>query len=295
MSSYEFYIVDVFAESKYAGNQLAVLRNVGDMSSEMMQTIAKETNFAETTFIISDDENAGGYDVRIFTPEEEMPFAGHPTLGTAYIIRNEIIKQPLDSLKLNLKVGQIPVTFNKTPEGDEILWMKQIEPTFGRTLDIDIIAEILGLNADDFDDRFPIQEVSTGVPFLMTPLVNLDAVKRVIINQTKYFELIKALDAKDILVFSPDTYNDDHDLNVRMFALYHGIPEDAATGSANGCLAGYLIKHKYFNSDNIDICVEQGYEIKRPSKLNLKANNADGKINIYVGGKVQMIARGEFV
>jgi len=123
----------------------------------------------------------------------------------------------------------------------------------------------------------------------------MDAVKRVVINQAKYFELIKALDAKDILVFSPDTYNEDHDLNVRMFAFYHGIPEDAATGSANGCLAGYLIEHRYFNSDSIDICVEQGYEIKRRSKLNLKADNTSGKININVGGKVQMIAQGEFV
>ena len=295
MSKYDFYIVDVFTESKYAGNQLAVFRRAADISSEMMQKIAKETNFAETTFILSDNEREGGYDVRIFTPESEMPFAGHPTLGTAYIIRNEIIGKPIESLKLNLQVGQIPVTFKNTESGQEILWMKQIQPTFGKVLEIPVVAEILGLNADDFDQRYPIEEVSTGLPFVITPLKTMDAIKRVVINQRKYYELIENLDAKDILVFSPETYSQENQLNARVFPLFHGIPEDPATGSANGCLAGYLIKNRYFDNDSIDICVEQGYEIKRPSKLYLQADRDGDKININVGGKVQMVARGEFV
>jgi len=295
MSKYDFYIVDVFTESKYAGNQLAVFRRAADISSEMMQKIAKETNFAETTFILSDNEREGGYDVRIFTPESEMPFAGHPTLGTAYIIRNEIIGKPIESLKLNLQVGQIPVTFKNTESGQEILWMKQIQPTFGKVLEIPVVAEILGLNADDFDQRYPIEEVSTGLPFVITPLKTMDAIKRVVINQRKYYELIENLDAKDILVFSPETYSQENQLNARVFPLFHGIPEDPATGSANGCLAGYLIKNHYFDNDSIDISVEQGYEIKRPSKLYLQADRDGDKININVGGKVQMVARGEFV
>lgn len=295
MSRHDFYIVDVFTESKYAGNQLAVFRQAADIPSEMMQKIARETNFAETTFILSDDEREGGYDVRIFTPESEMPFAGHPTLGTSYIIRNEIIKKPVESLRLNLPVGQIPVTFRQTESGQEILWMKQIQPTFGKVLDVEAVTEILNLSENDFDRGHPIEEVSTGLPFVIAPLKTMEAVKRARINQPKYFELIESLEAKDIMVFSPETYNQDHQLNVRVFPLYHGIPEDPATGSANGCLAGYLVKNRYFGNDHIDICVEQGYEIKRPSKLYLQARQEGDKIDINVGGKVQMVARGEFV
>ena len=294
MSKHDFYIVDVFAESKYAGNQLAVFRRAADIPSEMMQKIARETNFAETTFILSDDEREGGFDVRIFTPEDEVPFAGHPTLGTSYIIRNEIIGKPIESLKLNLKVGQIPVTFKQTESGQEILWMRQIQPKFGKTLEVGIVAEMLGLKTADFDTRFPIMEVSTGLPFVIAPLKTMQAVKSMMIDQRKYWELVENLEAKDIMVFSPETYNRDHQLNARVFPLCHGIPEDPATGSANGCLAGYLVRSRYFDNDKIDICVEQGYEIGRPSKLYLKAEQDGDNININVGGKVQMVARGEF-
>ena len=124
-------IVDVFAEEKYAGNQLAVVRYGRDLSDVTMQKIAREVNFSETTFITSDQEHDGGYDVRIFTPKEEIPFAGHPTLGTAYVIRKEIVTRPVDQVLLNLKVGQIPVSFSS----EDILWMKQKEPTFSAAFD----------------------------------------------------------------------------------------------------------------------------------------------------------------
>jgi trans-2,3-dihydro-3-hydroxyanthranilate isomerase len=127
-----YYIVDVFAEERYKGNQLAVFCHVGDLSSEEMQKIAKETNYSETTFILSDETRDRGYDVRIFTPNEEVPFAGHPTLGTAFIIRNEIMEVKKDQLTLNLKVGDIPVTFDDTGT----IWMKQKEPTFEKTYQI---------------------------------------------------------------------------------------------------------------------------------------------------------------
>ncbi len=116
MTTVPFHIVDVFAEHKYAGNQLAVFRNARGLSSEDMQKIAKEMGFSETTFVLSDAEREGGYDVRIFTPTAEVPFAGHPTLGTAYIIRQEIVRTPVQAVTLNLQVGQIPVRFD--PQGD---------------------------------------------------------------------------------------------------------------------------------------------------------------------------------
>jgi trans-2,3-dihydro-3-hydroxyanthranilate isomerase len=287
-----YSIVDVFAEGKYTGNPLAVFKNAGNISDSEMQQIAKEINYSETTFIMSNSKSDGGYDVRIFTPTEEIPFAGHPTLGTAYIIQNEVLEEPLDKLILNFKGGQIPVSFNNE---EEILWMKQNEPTFGQTLDPNKVSDVLNIDQENIDDQFPIQEVSTGLPVIIVPLKSLEAVKKVRINKEKYFELIEHTDAKAIMVFCPETYHSKNDLNVRDFADYYGIPEDAATGSANGCLASYLVKYKFFDKSKINIRVEQGYEIERPSLLFLKAVEDNGKFNINVGGKVVKIAQGEWV
>lgn len=288
-----FYIVDVFAEEKYAGNQLAVVRDAAGLSDSDMQNITKEMNYSETTFILSDEQRNGGYNVRIFTPAEEVPFAGHPTLGTAYVIQREIIKEPAETIILNLKVGQIPVTFNYTGKEKNVLWMKQIEPTFGQIIEPEQVSEVLGIYEKDIDERFPVQEVSTGMFFMIVPLKTLDAVKRAKIDKDKYFKLIENRQAKAILVFCPETYIKENDLNVRVFVDYFGIPEDPATGSGNGCLAGYLVKHRYFDKDQIDIRVEQGYEIARHSLLYLRAENKEGQIDIFVGGKVAMTARGE--
>ena len=291
MEKINYSIVDVFSEGKYTGNPLAVFKNAGNISDSEMQQIAKEINYSETTFILSDSKNDGGFDVRIFTPNEEVPFAGHPTLGTAYIIQNEVLEEPLDKLILNFKGGQIPVSFNNQ---EEILWMKQNEPTFGHILDTNKVSDVLNIDKENIDDRFPIQEVSTGLPVIIVPLKSLEAVKKVKINKEKYFELIEHTDAKAIMVFSPETYHSENDLNVRDFADYYGIPEDAATGSANGCLASYLVKYQYFEKSEINIRVEQGYEIERPSLLFLKASDDNGKINVNVGGKVVKIAQGEW-
>jgi len=290
-----FYIVDVFAEEKYAGNQLAVFRGAKALSDVDMQRIAKEMNFSETTFILSDEKCEGGYDVRIFTPETELPFAGHPTLGTAYVIQHEIVKEPVDEVVLNLKVGQIPVTFSYDGKHADILWMKQLNPVFDQTLDAGLISEVLSLDLRDVDERFPVQEVSTGVPCIIVPLKTLDALKRARISRDRYFEFVKDTQAKTILIFCPKTYKKENDLNVRFFADYYGVPEDPATGSGNGCLAGYLVKHRYFGKDRIDIRVEQGYEIGRPSLLLLKAEEKGEEIDVYVGGKVVMVAKGEFI
>ncbi len=290
-----FYIVDVFAEKKYAGNQLAVFRDAKRLPDEKMQKFAKEMNYSETTFILSELKRDEGYDVRIFTPEEEIPFAGHPTLGTAFVIQQEIIKEPVDEVILNLKVGQIPVKFNYQREKPDILQMKQKAPTFDQTFDKERIAFVLNLGEKDIDDKLPVQEVSTGLPFIIVPLKTLNSVKKAKIEKDQYLELIKTTQAKAILIFCPETYKKKNDLNVRVFADYYGVPEDPATGSANGCLAGYLVKHRYFGKDKIDLRVEQGYEVGRPSLLFLKSEDMGKKIDVFVGGRVLMVAKGEFV
>jgi trans-2,3-dihydro-3-hydroxyanthranilate isomerase len=291
MKKLPFYIVDVFAEKKYAGNQLAVFREAGKLSSDEMQQIARETNFSETTFILKDKQSYGGFDVRIFTPGEEVPFAGHPTLGTAYVIRNEILKGKAETLTLNLKVGKIPVSFGQ----DGYIWMKQVEPEFGKEYSAEVIAAIIGLPVADFDGRYPIQEVSTGLPFFIVPLKTIAALKAAKVNRDKYFAFIKNSWAKGILIFCPQAHETQNDISVRVFVDCFGIPEDPATGSGNGCLAGYLVKYRYFGKDQIDIRSEQGYEIGRPSLLLLKAEQVGSQINIAVGGKAVIVAKGEFV
>ena len=174
MRKLTFYIVDVFAEKNYAGNQLAVFRHAEAVSTDEMQQIAREMNFSETTFILSGEQPNGGCDVRIFTPKEEVPFAGHPNLGTAHIIQNEILQGNAKKVCLNLKVGQIPVTF----EQNGYCWMKQIEPTFGQQLNREIMAPILGLDVSEIDERYPIEEVSTGLPFFIVPLKTIAGLKR---------------------------------------------------------------------------------------------------------------------
>ncbi|MFX1411806.1 MAG: PhzF family phenazine biosynthesis protein [Promethearchaeota archaeon] len=291
MNNCKFYIVDVFAERKYEGNQLAVFTCQEPLTDSQMQRIAKEMNYSETTFITSFEN----YEVRIFTPETELPFAGHPTLGTAYVIQQEFIKGKVKTIPLKLKIGQIPVLFKYKGDFVTEVWMEQKEPTFHGFFAPDLIAKILNLKEDDIDKRFKIQEVSTGVPTIIVPLKSLNALKRAKINKDLYYDLIENTKAKTILIFCPETYDKNNDLNVRFFADFYGVPEDPATGSANGCLAAYLVRHEYFIKKYINIRVEQGYEIGRPSLLLLRAEEKEGKFYVSVGGKVVIVAKGELI
>ena len=285
------YLVDVFAVRKYTGNQLAVVADAGNLSEVEMQAIAREINFSETSFILDRQLRNGGYDVRIFSPQKELPFAGHPTLGTAYIVQNEFLKGSEDPIVLNLKVGQIRVK----PQKSGLLRMQQNTPVFGPCFERATLAEVLNVEIEQIDPRFPIQEVSTGVPFVIVPLKTHETLKNARVNREQYFEWAKSTQTQTILIFCPETYGSENDLSVRVFAECLGIPEDPATGSANGCLAGYLVEYDYFGGGAVDIRVEQGYEIGRPSLLFVQAQRKDGEIEVFVGGQVLMVAKGELV
>ena len=177
----KFFITDVFAEQKYSGNQLATCLSPPTLSDDEMQQIAREIHFSETTFILSDTPRNGGYDVRIFTPGEEIDFAGHPTLGTAFLI-HQLFEKESREVVLNLKVGQIPVSFQEDDTGQDMLWMKQAEPTFGETLRADRLAQVLNIDIKEIDPQWPIQEVSTGLPHIIVPLISLKALKKVSIS-----------------------------------------------------------------------------------------------------------------
>ena len=288
MSKPGFFITDVFTKQRYGGNQLATFIDCESLSDQEMQRIAKEVNFSETTFITSRQPRDGGFDVRIFTPKTEIDFAGHPTLGTAHIIRNKLCLTTANELTLNLRVGKIPVTFSE----DSVVWMKQMPPAFGKQFDASTLARVLGIEISDIDQHFPIEEVSTGFPHLIVPLKDLDALKRSRINKDEYFALVSHAWARNILVFSREAYEPGQSLSVRVFADFYGVPEDAATGSGNGCLAAYLVRHKLFGSPNLDVLAGQGYEIGRPSTLALRANENKSGIEVHVGGSVVEVAQG---
>jgi len=287
-----FHIVDVFAERRYAGNQLAVITAADGLDTEDMQRIAREMNFSETTFLLSPEPREGGFDVRIFTPAVELPFAGHPTLGTAHVIRETVLGGRSAGLTLNLRAGRIPVTFDaETKNGESLAWMTQLPPTFGPTFDGTAVAAAIGLEPGDYDDRFPVQEVSTGVPFVICPIRSLDAVRRARFDHAHATKL-PVLERCGIFFFCAGAEEAGNHLHGRMFASGLGVAEDPATGSAAGCLAGYLVEHGYFGGDRIEVRVEQGYEIGRPSILELEAHREPKAIVVRVGGRVISVAHG---
>jgi len=291
----KFFILDVFAETKLSGNQLAVFLDPEKLSTHQMQQIAHEMHYSETTFVNSRVRKDKGYDVRIFALETELPFAGHPTLGTAYIIQSQVIKKPVPEVRLNMKVGQIPVKFTYLGKKPKILWMRQRSPKFGKRYQPGPVADFLSLDESDLDSRFPVQDVSTGIPFLIVPLKGLDAIRRAKLDRDKYLEFAKSTESNIVLVFSAETYRSKNDLNVRVLIPGSGTTEDAATGSGNGCLAAYLVHYKYMQGENIDLRVEQGYEMGRKSLLLLKAGPGPSGIEVNVGGMVHFIAEREFV
>lgn len=288
----DFHIVDVFARERYAGNQLAVVESSGEIADERMGAIAAEMDFSETTFVESWTEP---YEVRIFTPEAEIPFAGHPTLGTAAVIREEVDSDP-DEVVLELGVGEVPVAVeNREGDGTETLWMTQQPAEFRERLAGERLAGVLSLSPGPVADGWPVQVVSTGLPTIVVPLSDREALTDARLDRTAYDAVTGDREAKNVLAFCPDPRDDANDLAVRVFAPFYGVPEDPATGSSNGCLAGYLARHAYFGSGAVEARVEQGYEIGRPSLLQLEAVDRGDDVHVEVGGGVVPVARGDLI
>ena len=284
-----FHLVDVFARERYAGNQLAVVEEAGSLNDEEMQAFAAEIGFSETTFV--GGQSTDGWDVRIFTPEAEIPFAGHPTIGTAHVIREQIAEGRPDSVVLDLDVGGIPVEV-RGRDGREALWMTQQPPKFGRELPPETLADVLSLDVADLDADWPVQVVSTGLPTIVVPLASRAALRDIELDRDAYRAVTGEREAKNVLAFCRDPRSADNDLAVRVFAPFYGVPEDPATGSSNGCLAAYLVRHLVLGTDEIDVRVEQGYEMGRPSLLHLRARTSDDGIRVEEGGSVVPVARG---
>jgi trans-2,3-dihydro-3-hydroxyanthranilate isomerase len=286
----QLFLVDVFAEKPYSGNQLAVVVGApaAEWPVERMQAFAREMNFSETTFA-SPAPRDGAFDVRIFTPAEELPFAGHPTLGTAWVLRRFVATDSPRTLKLRLRAGEIPVEFDDGERG-EVVRMRPAAPELGPLVDSREMAAHLGLDPSAIDARHPCRRVKIGIEFAIVPLTDLASLRAA---------APKTLPAGDpgtllgVYAFAPETYEPGGDLAARMFFQALEIREDPATGSAAACLAAYLSSEKWFGTGRLRARVQQGYEIGRPSCLYIGAEAIDGALAVDVAGKVRLVAKGE--
>lgn len=293
--TYWFYIVDVFAERSYSGNQLAVV--VGDdvLSDETMQQIAAETNYSETTFVTPEPEQDGGHRVRIFTPAREIAFAGHPILGTAWVLRHHVWPEASRPMRLNLAVGQVPVTFEISAEGAEVVWFIAPPVSLEATCDIELIAAALSLSSEDIDAKFPVQQISASTSAIIVPLCSLDALRRSELDLNGFAALAAKGFPPLIYLFCRETHYPHNDLCARFFFEAHGVREDPATGNGAAFLGAYLLAHRFYAESDFSIRIEQGYEIRRPSLVMLRARMADGSREVRVGGHVILTVQGELV
>lgn len=294
MSAHPYYLVDVFTDQKFGGNPLAVFPKGQHIPEEKMQLLAKEFNLSETTFVFPPEDPKNDYKIRIFTPQKELPMAGHPTIGTAYVLATakNTSKTTCLNLRLEENVGLIPVevTFDKDVPG--IITMTQPKPVFMEICENRaLVAGAVGLHEEDLIPKLPCQAVSTAVPTLFIPLKTRAATKRAKVNSSALDLLIDEIGTFPLYLF--DTEMDNlNDVHGRMFAPHFGIPEDPATGGANGPLGAYLVKHKVLPEGRI--LSEQGIEMGRPSILELTIKVTGTEISkVAVGGKCVLVGKGE--
>ena len=281
---------DVFTSRAFEGNPLAVFPDGRGLSDDEMQAIAREMNLSETTYVLPRDaatEKNRGVRVRIFTVQEELPFAGHPTLGTAFALRGN---RETAEVNLELNVGTIPVSFEEKPGEPAFGEMRQNDPVFGQIHEAKRVAEATGIPLADIATDLPIQTVSTGVAFTVLPLRGLKEIQRLRIDQSRASEYLSASDGKFFFCVSTETVDPAARLHARML-FYNG--EDPATGSASGCAAAWMVQHGVAKPDE-RMLIEQGVEMKRPSRIFVRASRSNDRVvNVRVGGNVVEVLRGE--
>lgn len=281
---------DVFSSKPLEGNSLAVFSDARGLSDAEMQSIAKEMNLSETTFICPRDaatESDRGIRVRIFTVQEELPFAGHPTLGTAFALRGD---SAANEVVLDLNVGKVPVRFEDKPGQSTFGEMTQVDPVFGMKHEHEAVARATGLRVDDFDPSLPIQTVSTGVPFTVAPLKSLAVIQELRVDLNGAAEYLQKTEGKFLYFVARETVDPAGRLHARML-FYNG--EDPATGSAAGCAAAWMVAHGLAQPDE-RVLIEQGIEMQRPSRIFVRAARRDNRVvNVRVGGNAIEVMRGE--
>jgi trans-2,3-dihydro-3-hydroxyanthranilate isomerase len=282
--------LDVFTSRPLEGNPLAVFPDGRGLSDKQMQALAREMNLSETTFVLPRDaaaERSHGVRVRIFTVEEELPFAGHPTLGTAFLLRGS---SGASEVVLDLNVGKVPVRFEDTPGQPTFGEMTQVDPAFGAMHDREAVVRAAGLRDGDVDPSLPIQTVSTGLAFTVVPLRGLGIMRELQVGIKASAEYLERSGGKFFYFVTRETADPAARLHARMM-FYNG--EDPATGSAAGCAAAWMVAHGVAQPDE-RVLIEQGIEMRRPSRIYVRASRANDRVvNVRVGGNAVEVLRGE--
>ena len=293
--TYRYFICDVFTDTRFSGNQLAVLPDAAGLSEAQMQQIAREFNFSETAFVFP-AEQGQTRKVRIFTPTTEVPFAGHPNLGTAFVLTetgelgSDIVPE---SICFEEKAGLVPINISQKPSGQRQFELKAPESLTACPFKaVSTIADALSLNMNQIiEQNHPPSTASVGLPFLIVELVNTSALADIQINTESFHNLLNEGSPPYILVYTQNTSN--ADLQARMFAPLDGITEDPATGSANCALAALLAQYSDLTSGDLCWEVIQGLEMGRPSRLRVRAQKENGSVTgSWVGGTCVMVAEG---
>lgn len=296
----QYQHLDVFADTAFRGNQLAVFMEADGLDAGRMQCIANEMAFAETTFVFPADSPETDARVRIFTPSRELPMAGHPTIGTVFALAaNKRISAGQPVVTLALGVGPTPVFLEWKEQHLDFAWMRQPAPTFGFVADrLDLLAPALGVAERDIRlTGLSVQEVSCGVPFLFVPLATREAVNRAAVDRAalRTFFSASGQDELPIFAFTLESGTDDATAFSRMFAPLFGIPEDPATGGASGPLGAYLLHHGAVNAERAARMVSlQGVAMGRPSRIVISISTRDGTISdVRIGGTSVSIGSGQ--
>jgi trans-2,3-dihydro-3-hydroxyanthranilate isomerase len=295
-----FLHYDVFTDTPLAGNQLAVFLDGRGLSTERMQALAREMNFSESTFILPAE--AAGTDVRmrIFTPDRELPMAGHPTIGSTFALAHAgVIRPGAARVVFGLGVGPVPVDLEWDDTGLRFASMTQLKPTFGTPVDArDEVAAAIGLNEADLAPNLPVQDVSCGLKFLLVPVGSREAVDRAVSDGGALRRLRSSTGIDlPIFLFAMLPPGSTHTVHSRMFAPGFGIIEDPATGGACGPLGSYLVRHRLVSGDAAHRIVNaQGVAMGRPSTIHIAIGERDGEIvDVKVGGTAVLVGRGEML
>jgi trans-2,3-dihydro-3-hydroxyanthranilate isomerase len=297
--AHRFLLVDVFTDQPFGGNQLAVFPCADDIAPSRLQAIARELNFTETSFVYTANGAVDSARLRIFTPDAEVPYAGHPVIGTAFALEAEgRISRASHLLQLQLEAGLVPVRLDRG-DGATLLQatMTQERPSFiGQFHRRELVAASLGLDAHALAvTGLPCEIVSTGLPIHIVPIADLDAMRRIRVQPEAMSRLAEALGFGDVFVFTFDTVDPSATVHCRMFAPSFGIPEDPATGAASGALGAYLVKNRAVPLQrHLRIVSEQGLEMGRPSRISIEVESDDGRIlAVRVGGSAVIVGSGE--
>jgi len=291
---YPYYFVDAFTEKAFEGNPCAVFTSADGLSDTEMQNLAKEINSPETAFVFQSDK--ADFKVRYFTPRSEVPFAGHPTIATAYILAQlgQIpLKGEKTTVQFEFNIGVLPVEVLAEKDGSiRMVGMFQQAPEFGATVEIGELAGLMGLNPEDFADGVPVQVVSTGVPFLMVALKKLEAVKKATMDRPKVKALLERSGVHVMFVFAPEGYTSEGDTFARLMDP-DNAGEDPFTGSATGCMGSFLYRYGICRDPRM-VC-EQGHLLGRPGMGVLQLQGSPEKITeVKLFGKGVASLKGEY-